>query len=148
MRHVRKIAVLSPDDASTVAYQMEEYFGLNMGNTFYTKHGYHAYPGSLPLVRLDIQGGEDVDGVIMGGELVELEAPEETPLPKRYSQRAIIRELGEGWEYVRAQLEEAKVLDIFFAAEYLQDDDEDFVPWLAKLTDEQKQILARCEIPY
>jgi hypothetical protein len=49
---------------------------------------------------------------------------------------------------LRAKLEEAGVLDAFFAADFLQEDDEEFAPWLVSLGDDEKQILARCKITY
>lgn len=71
------------------------------------------------------------------------EAPEvvATVTPKKYSKLAIIRALGDGWAAKRAELETAGLLDKFFAANYLAEDDEEFATVLATLTDDPKRLL-------
>ena len=71
--------------------------------------------------------------------------PEPIVRPKRYSQLKIIRALGDEWQTYRKLLEDAGVLDQFFAADYLQEDDPVFAAFIANVPDELKARLAECE---
>lgn len=64
--------------------------------------------------------------------------------PKKYSKLKIIRTLGANWETYRQQLEQAGMLDQFFAAEYLAEDDPVFAAFIAKVPDEVKEKLNEC----
>ena len=72
--------------------------------------------------------------------------PEPEPQPKRYSQLKIIRALGDDWQTYRKLLEDAGVLDQFFAADYLQADDPVFSAFIANVPDEMKAKLTECEV--
>lgn len=72
--------------------------------------------------------------------------PEPEQIPKRYSQLKIIRALGEEWQTYRKMLEDAGVLDQFFAADYLQEDDPVFTAFIANVPDELKARLTECEV--
>jgi hypothetical protein len=63
---------------------------------------------------------------------------------KKYSTLKIIRTLGEDWEVYRKQLESAGVLDQFFAANYLAEDDPVFVAFLETVPEEVKAMLDMC----
>lgn len=71
--------------------------------------------------------------------------PEPVVIPKRYSQLKIIRTLGDEWQTYRKLLEDAGVLDQFFAADYLQEDDPVFAAFIANVPDELKAKLTECE---
>lgn len=66
------------------------------------------------------------------------------PPPKRYSTLKIIRTLGDEWETYRAQIAEAGVLDQFFAANYLAEDDPVFSAFVATLPAELVAQLDEC----
>jgi len=70
--------------------------------------------------------------------------PTPIPPPKRYSKLKIIRALGEGWAEKKTALEEAGLLDLFMAAQYLAEDDPAFAAVYASLTDEEKAELENC----
>ena len=74
--------------------------------------------------------------------------PETEPvvISKRYSQLKIIRALGDAWQTYRKLLEDAGVLDQFFAADYLQADDPVFSAFIANVPDEMKAKLTECEV--
>ena len=72
--------------------------------------------------------------------------PEPTVRPKRYSQLKVIRVLGEEWQTYRKLLEDAGVLDQFFAADYLVEDDPVFSAFIANVPDELKERLSECEV--
>ena len=76
-------------------------------------------------------------------ELAEL-MPAPPALPERYSTLKIIRALGEEWETCRAALEEAGVLDQFFAANYLASDDPVFQAFIATVPEEIVSLLDEC----
>ena len=63
---------------------------------------------------------------------------------KKYSTLKIIRTLGEDWEGYRTRLEVAGVLDQFFAANYLAEDDPVFVAFLETVPDDVKSMLDMC----
>lgn len=63
---------------------------------------------------------------------------------KKYSTLKIIRTLGDSWEPYRKQLEEAGVLDQFFAANYLASDDPVFMAFLATVPQEVREKLETC----
>ncbi|MBQ7404241.1 MAG: hypothetical protein IJW05_12485 [Lentisphaeria bacterium] len=65
--------------------------------------------------------------------------------PKKYSTLKIIRNLGDEWEGYREQLSEAGVLDQFFAANYLAEDDPVFLAFLETVPEEVKAKLILCE---
>ena len=64
---------------------------------------------------------------------------------KKYSTLKIIRALGDEWENYRKQLEEAGVVDQFFAANYLAANDPVFVAFLATVPEEVREKLEECE---
>lgn len=64
---------------------------------------------------------------------------------KKYSTLKIIRSLGDEWENYRKQLEEAGVIDQFFAANYLAGNDPVFVAFLATVPEEVREKLENCE---
>lgn len=64
--------------------------------------------------------------------------------PKRYSTLKVIRTLGDQWETYRQQLELAGVLDQFFAANYLKEDDPIFQAFLETVPEELKMRLDEC----
>ena len=63
---------------------------------------------------------------------------------KKYSTLKIIRALGDDWENYRKLLEEAGVLDQFFAANYLASDDPVFMAFLATVPQEVREKLETC----
>lgn len=67
----------------------------------------------------------------------------ETP-PKKYSRLKIIRALGPKWNDYRAQLEAAGLLDEFFAAEYMAEDDPAFFAFLKSVPEELLSKLDGC----
>lgn len=67
------------------------------------------------------------------------------PQVQKYSKLKIIRALGEEWETYRHQLEQAGMLDQFFAAEYLAEDDPVFSAFMASVPDEVKEKLNECQ---
>ena len=81
-----------------------------------------------------------------GFEVYTPPEPEPIVRPKRYSQLKIIRALGDEWQTYRKLLEDAGVLDQFFAADYLQEDDPVFSAFIANVPDELKEKLAECEV--
>ena len=64
---------------------------------------------------------------------------------KKYSTLKIIRTLGDEWENYRKLLEEAGVIDQFFAANYLAGNDPVFVAFLATVPEEVREKLENCE---
>ncbi len=64
---------------------------------------------------------------------------------KKYSTLKIIRALGDEWANYRKQLEEAGVVDQFFAANYLAANDPVFVAFLATVPEEVREKLEECE---
>ena len=66
------------------------------------------------------------------------------PQVRKYSKLKIIRTLGSEWERYRFQLEQAGVIDQFFAAEYLAEDDPVFTAFMASVPDEVKERLKDC----
>ena len=64
---------------------------------------------------------------------------------KKYSTLKIIRTLGDEWENYRKLLEEAGVIDQFFAANYLASDDPVFVKFLATVPEEVREKLEECQ---
>ena len=80
-----------------------------------------------------------------GYEWVEPEPPAPLPPPpKRYSTLKIIRKLGDEWETYRAKIAEAGVLDQFFAANYLAEDDPVFSAFVSTLPAELVEQLDNC----
>ena len=63
---------------------------------------------------------------------------------KRYSTLKIIRALGDQWETYKAMLEQAGVLDQFFAAQYLKSDDPVFKAFMENVPGEVAIRLAEC----
>lgn len=74
----------------------------------------------------------------------EQRARHSVPQIRKYSKLKIIRALGNEWETYRHQLEQAGMLDQFFAAEYLAEDDPVFVAFMANVPDEVKAKLPEC----
>ena len=72
-------------------------------------------------------------------EQPKIEQPIEQP--KRYSTLKIIRALGDQWQTYRALMADNGVLDQFFAANYLSEDDEIFMEFMANVPEELKQRL-------
>lgn len=64
---------------------------------------------------------------------------------KKYSTLKIIRALGDDWENYRKLLEEAGVIDQFFAANYLASNDPVFTAFLATVPAEVREKLEECE---
>ena len=64
---------------------------------------------------------------------------------KKYSTLKIIRTLGDEWENYRRKLEEAGVIDQFFAANYLAGNDPVFVAFLATVPEEVREKLEECQ---
>jgi hypothetical protein len=77
----------------------------------------------------------------------ELEPYQPKPIvePKKYSTLKIIRTLGDEWEGYRTLLSTAGVLDQFFAANYLSEDDPVFVAFLENVPEDVKAMLDLCE---
>ena len=63
---------------------------------------------------------------------------------KRYSTLKIIRALGDQWETYKAMLEQAGVLDQFFAANYLESTDPVFAEFIKTVPTELKARLNEC----
>ena len=63
---------------------------------------------------------------------------------KRYSTLKIIRALGAEWEVYKTMLEQAGVLDQFFAANYLESTDPVFKAFIANVPEELKDKLNDC----
>lgn len=63
---------------------------------------------------------------------------------KRYSTLKIIRALGAEWEVYKTMLEQAGVLDQFFAANYLLSTDPVFAAFIANVPEELKNKLDEC----
>ena len=76
----------------------------------------------------------------------EYAPPAAPPAVKQYSQLKIIRTLGDLWPEYRRRLEVAGVLDEFFAADYLQEDDPAFAAFVANVPPEVAEKLKDCEI--
>ena len=74
----------------------------------------------------------------------EQRARQTVPQIRKYSKLKIIRALGEEWETYRQQMEQAGMLDQFFAAEYLAEDDPVFAAFMASVPDEVKEKLSDC----
>ena len=74
----------------------------------------------------------------------EQRARQTVPQIRKYSKLKIIRVLGEEWETYRQQLEQAGMLDQFFAAEYLAEDDPVFTAFMENVPEEVKEKLAEC----
>ena len=74
----------------------------------------------------------------------EQRARQSVPHIRKYSKLKIIRALGSEWETYRQQLEQAGMLDQFFAAEYLAEDDPVFVAFMASVPDDVKERLGEC----
>lgn len=74
----------------------------------------------------------------------EQRARQSVPQIRKYSKLKIIRALGAEWETYRQQLEQAGMLDQFFAAEYLAEDDPVFVAFMASVPEEVKERLKEC----
>ena len=74
----------------------------------------------------------------------EQRAKATVPQVRKYSKLKIIRALGSEWERYRFQLEQAGVIDQFFAAEYLAEDDPVFTAFMASVPDEVKERLWEC----
>lgn len=123
MRYLKKDAV----------GRLIEYFGPAMGKTWFRVNGWTEYAGRLPLERLEL-----ADGAI-----TELPVPEVT-LARRFSRLLIIRELGDEWPAVRAKLDAAGVLDQFFAADWLTEDDPQFAAILDQWPEDQRARLDNC----
>ena len=83
---------------------------------------------------------------IISGKQFEAEqrARQTVPQIRKYSKLKIIRALGAEWETYRQQLEQAGMLDQFFAAEYLAEDDPVFVSFMATVPEELKEKLNEC----
>ncbi|MBR2438716.1 MAG: hypothetical protein IKB25_00860 [Lentisphaeria bacterium] len=77
----------------------------------------------------------------------ELEPYQPKPIaePKKYSTLKIIRTLGDEWEGYRTLLSTAGVLDQFFAANYLSEDDPVFAAFLENVPEDVKAMLDLCE---
>ena len=63
---------------------------------------------------------------------------------KRYSTLKIIRALGSEWETYKAMLEQAGVLDQFFAANYLESTDPVFKAFISNVPEELAARLDEC----
>ena len=74
----------------------------------------------------------------------EQRARQSVPQIRKYSKLKIIRALGNEWETYRHQLEQAGMLDQFFAAEYLSEDDPVFTAFMENVPDEVKEKLNEC----
>lgn len=74
----------------------------------------------------------------------EQRAKATVPQVRKYSKLKIIRALGDEWETYKAQMEQAGMLDQFFAAEYLAEDDPAFTAFLANVPEEVKEKLKDC----
>ena len=74
----------------------------------------------------------------------EQRARQSVPQIRKYSKLKIIRVLGAEWETYRHQLEQAGVIDQFFAAEYLAEDDPVFASFMANVPEEVKERLGEC----
>lgn len=74
----------------------------------------------------------------------EQRARQTVPQIRKYSKLKIIRVLGEKWETYRQQMEKAGMLDQFFAAEYLAEDDPVFAAFMANVPEEVKEKLGEC----
>ena len=79
-----------------------------------------------------------------GYQWVDDEPYEPVEIPKRYSTLKIIRALGKQWSIYRDMLEQAGVLDQFFAANYLSEDDEVFTAFMENVPEEVKSRLDEC----
>ncbi|MBQ7401829.1 MAG: hypothetical protein IJW05_00180 [Lentisphaeria bacterium] len=71
--------------------------------------------------------------------------PEPEMVLKKYSTLKIIRILGNDWESFRQQLQSEGVLDQFFAANYIAEDDPVFLAFLETVPEEVKSKLILCE---
>lgn len=89
---------------------------------------------------------QELGEIPAGWSLTAPATPEAPAGIKRFSQLKIIRTLGELWPEYRRQLEYAGLLDEFFAAEYLADDDPAFVAFMAQVPPEVAEKLKDCEI--
>ena len=78
-------------------------------------------------------------------EALESYQPKPIAEPKKYSTLKIIRTLGDEWEGYRTLLSTAGVLDQFFAANYLSEDDPVFAAFLENVPEEVKAMLDLCE---
>ena len=66
------------------------------------------------------------------------------PQIRKYSKLKIIRALGDEWETYKTQMQNAGLLDEFFAAEYLAEDDPVFVAFMASVPEDVKEKLKEC----
>ena len=83
----------------------------------------------------------DVEGAPFTYEETTELVPE---MVKRYSTLKIIRALGAEWEVYKTMLEQARVLDQFFAAQYLRSDDPVFKAFMENVPVELAARLAEC----
>ena len=74
----------------------------------------------------------------------EQRARQGVPQIRKYSKLKIIRALGAEWETYRHQLEQAGMIDQFFAAEYLAEDDPVFAAFMESVPEEVKERLKEC----
>lgn len=80
----------------------------------------------------------------MTDEQISEYLPKQIELPKKYSTLKIIRELNTDWEIYKTKMEEAGVLDQFFAANYLEEDDPVFQSFLKTVPEELQKRLEIC----
>jgi hypothetical protein len=80
----------------------------------------------------------------MTDEQISKYLPVPVVLPKKYSTLKIIRELNTDWEIYKTKMEEAGVLDQFFAANYLEEDDPVFQAFLETVPEELQKRLEIC----
>lgn len=73
-----------------------------------------------------------------------VDPPEPEPVPIKYSTLKVIRALGDDWEYYRLVMEEAGILDQFFAANNLSSDDPVFQAFISQLPMELVSRLDEC----
>ena len=81
---------------------------------------------------------------IISAKQFEAEQRARQTVPQIRSKLKIIRVLGEEWETYRQQMEQAGMLDQFFAAEYLAEDDPVFTAFMENVPDEVKEKLNEC----
>lgn len=81
---------------------------------------------------------------LMTQEEIDELLPKPIELPKKYSTLKIIRALTSEWNTYKTKMEEAGVLDQFFAANYLEEDDPVFQAFLETVPEELKMRLDEC----
>lgn len=115
---------------------------------FYTKNGKIVAADSGSVVIGNRRIFNPTAEMLIAAGYVPYTPPEPEPvdIPKRYSQLKIIRALGDDWQTYRKLLDEAGVLDQFFAADYLQEDDPVFSAFIVNVPDEMKAKLTECEV--